>query len=370
MITNTPPHRNDTMSSNKKWKIMEEAFEFSKPKKHSSITKNADNKNLDKQEAPAPATTTIQTTQTTHATTFIDDKTVIARDTALLNQVKLVESIPSNLVMIFGPETMIGSYWPISKPEIIIGRNWKSDICIRDPSISKDHLAVYSETNGKVSIKDLNSTNGTYINEQSIEPQTCVSPNDNDIIKLGNVGLKFLNKGNHEITSIIKTYQKSFFDMLTGVGNRSMLEVKSPELFHISKRTKTALSLILLDIDFFKKINDTYGHQAGDFILKQVGQMLRSNFRSDDILTRCGGEEFCIILRSKIDNVQKSIEKVRKTIEDHSFNYNDKDLKITISAGITERIKKDKNWKNMYERADQALYKSKNTGRNKVSISV
>ena len=347
---------------------MEEAFEFSKPKKYSSTTKKKETQNSNK---PAvPTTTTMQTTQTTQATTFIDEKTVIAKDAIFLNQVKLVEPIPSNLVMVFGPEAMIGNYWPINKSDIIIGRNWKSDICIRDPSISKEHLAVYSETNGKISIKDLNSTNGTYINEHIIESQTKVSLNDNDIIKLGNVGLKFLYRGNHEISSIIKNYQKSFFDMLTGVGNRFMLEVKSPELFHISKRTKTPLSLILFDIDFFKKINDTHGHQAGDFILKQVGQLLRSSFRSDDLLTRCGGEEFCVILQSKIDNAQKSIEKIRKTIEHQTFNYNDKNLKITLSAGITERVRKDKSWKNMYERADQALYKSKNTGRNKVSISV
>ena len=360
------------MSSKKKWKIMEEAFEFSSSKKSRSTKKNPKKKKSKiKKNAPITNAQTTHVTQTTRATTIGDDKTVIARDTLLFNQIKLVESVPSNLVMIFGPEAMIGSYWPINKQEIIIGRNWRSDICIRDLSISKEHLAIHSETaGGNISIKDLNSTNGTHVNEHSIKPQTSFSLNDNDIIKLGNVGLKFLNKGNHEISSIIKNYQKSFYDILTEVGNRSMLEVKSPEFFHISKRAKSPLSLVLLDIDFFKKINDTYGHQAGDFILKQIGRTLCSNFRSDDLLTRCGGEEFCILLHSQITNAQKAIEKVRKTLENQTFNYNDKSLKITISAGITKRIKTDASWKNMYERADQALYKSKNTGRNKVSISV
>ncbi len=359
------------MSSKKKWKIMEEAFEFSSSNKSLSATKNMKKKKPKTgKKASATNVQTTHITQTTRATTIGDDKTVIARDTVLLNQIKLVESIPSNLVMIFGPEAMIGSYWPINKQEIIIGRNWRSDICIRDLSISKEHLAIYSDTGDKISIKDLNSTNGTYVNEHSIQPQTSLSLNDNDIIKLGNVGFKFLNKGNHELSSIIKNYQKSFYDMLTEVGNRSMLEVKSPEFFHISKRAKSTLSLILLDIDFFKKINDTYGHQAGDFILKQIGQILRSNFRSDDLLTRCGGEEFCILLHSQITHAQKAIEKMRKTLENQTFNYNGKNLKITISAGITERIKTDTSWKNMYERADRALYESKNTGRNKVSMSV
>ena len=354
------------MSSKKKWTIMEEAVEFASP----SVKKTGKNIKKNKKKTPATANQTAYMTQTTRATTVTDGKTIIARDTILSSRLQLVETTPSNLVMIFGPEAMVGNYWPVNKQEMVIGRNWKSDICIRDLSISKEHLSIYSEAGGKVVIKDLNSTNGTYVNEHLIESQTNFSLNDNDIIKLGNVGLKFLSKGNHEMSSIIKNYQKSFFDILTEVGNRSMLEVKSPEFFHISKRAKTPLSLILLDIDFFKKINDTYGHQAGDFILKEVGQALRSNFRSDDLLTRCGGEEFCIILHSQINNAQKSIEKIRKTLESKAFNYNGKDLKITISAGITERKTTDTNWKNMYERADQALYESKNTGRNKVSISV
>ena len=355
---------------------MEEAFEFSSSNKSRSIKKKPKKKKPKKKkskiEKNAPITNiqTTHITQTTRATTIGDDKTVIARDTVLFNQIKLIESVPSNLVMIFGPEAMIGSYWPINKQEIIIGRNWRSDICIRDLSISKEHLAIYSETGGNISIKDLNSTNGTHVNEHSIKSQTSFSLNDNDLIKLGNVGLKFLSKGNHEISSIIKNYQKSFYDILTEVGNRSMLEVKSPEFFHISKRAKSPLSLALLDIDFFKKINDTYGHQAGDFILKQLGRTLCSSFRSDDLLTRCGGEEFCILLHSQITNAQKAIEKLRKTLKNQTFNYNGKKLKITISAGITERIKTDTNWKNMYERADRALYESKNTGRNKVSMSV
>ena len=355
------------MSYEKKWKIKEEAVEPHIRSKHTltplkvfkktNLEKGAEKLNMSKQE---------ELSQNTYLTDTIDAKTVIMQDTALFKQMQEREFHHPNLVLVLGPKALTGSFWSVKKAQTIVGRNWKNDICIKDPSISKKHLLISIQDPQKVFVKDLNSTNGVRINEKVIEPKKEVSLKDKDIIRLGNVSLKFLQKGNREIFTAIKNHEKAFFDSLTGAGNRFLMETKALEFFCISKKADTPLSLILFDIDFFKKINDTYGHQGGDFILKQVGQIISSNFRSEDLFIRCGGEEFCLVLHSSIENAEKSIEKVRKIFEQKVFNYKNHQIKITISAGISKRRNSDKNWKNMYDRADQALYQCKNTGRNKV----
>ena len=145
-----------------------------------------------------------------------------------------------------------------------------------------------------------------------------------------------------------------------------LLDRRAEELFRKSKMNKTPLSLILFDIDHFKKVNDTYGHLAGDFILKEVVKVARACFRSDDLFVRCGGEEFCIIVQSPIERAEKAIEVARQKIETHLFQYKEKEITVTISAGVTCQQEVDRGWKEIYDRADKLLYKAKTSGRNKI----
>jgi len=275
------------------------------------------------------------------------------------------------LVCLIGPDDIVGKYWTLdSKKPVYIGRSKKCGVSISDPSISKKHLMVFLDEDSETFIvRDQKSTNGTVINDKAIPPEKDVEISDNSKVTLGNIIFKFLDRGNPEIFSIAENFERAFLDSLTKIGNRFMLEKRAEILFKQSKRSKEPLSFIIFDIDHFKKINDTYGHLAGDFILTELCNISKSHFRSNDLFVRSGGEEFCVIIQSLMARAEKVIENIRKKIESHIFEYKDTKIKITISAGVTCKNEKDINWKDLYERADKLLYKSKNAGRNRVFTS-
>ncbi|WP_457640738.1 GGDEF domain-containing protein [Persephonella sp.] len=156
-------------------------------------------------------------------------------------------------------------------------------------------------------------------------------------------------------------------DPLTGIYNKSKFNQLLQLELERSKRYGRPLSLILFDIDYFKKINDTYGHQAGDYVLKTLAQIVSSNIRATDYFARWGGEEFVILApETDIEGAQILAEKIRKTIEEYPF---DTVGKVTSSFGVTEASLKDTP-DSFVKRADVALYKAKDRGRNRVEIEL
>ncbi len=317
-----------------------------------------------------------QTSQTGHtglsALGTMESSETVMVDSPLyvLDQDQRTHIMSAYIVCLLGPDELVGRHWVVSgKESISIGRNRKCDIPIQDLSISKKHLYFHSQTSG-IFIEDQNSTNGTFINDQPLKSGQKIQLKDNSKLKLGKLVFKFLDRGNPEIIAIKENFEKAFRDPLTGVGNKFMLDRRAKELFIQSKEKKVALSLILFDIDHFKKVNDTYGHLAGDFILKEVVSQTQTCFRSNDLFIRCGGEEFCIIMQSSVDRAENAIESARKKLEKHIFKYKDQEIKVTISAGVTCQTMRDRRWKSMYDRADKLLYKAKTSGRNKVRTSL
>jgi diguanylate cyclase (GGDEF)-like protein len=153
-----------------------------------------------------------------------------------------------------------------------------------------------------------------------------------------------------------KVHKIANYDKLTQIYNRNAL---SKEL---KKLIENRGSIIYFDIDHFKKINDTYGHEKGDFVLKELAKLVKNNLRKDDIFGRWGGEEFLILLpHTSYEEALKVVEKLRKIIESHDFD----GLKVTASFGVTY-VKKDDNEESLLQRADEALYEAKNSGRNQV----
>ena len=162
-----------------------------------------------------------------------------------------------------------------------------------------------------------------------------------------------------------QTKQMSVTDPLTHLFNRRHFENEFEREFKRTKRYKNDLSLAVIDIDFFKKINDTYGHSCGDYVLKEVAYLMNQNFRQTDTLFRYGGEEFVVILTETPDTTAKvPLERLRKRIENHIFKFNNQEIKITISVGVTSKTDFD-NCLEMFDDADKALYKAKEEGRNK-----
>jgi diguanylate cyclase (GGDEF)-like protein/PAS domain S-box-containing protein len=159
-------------------------------------------------------------------------------------------------------------------------------------------------------------------------------------------------------------------DSLTGVFNRNVLNRENST--HFIKRFDTDLyCVILADIDYFKKINDTYGHDTGDKVLIEVARRIQENIREDDILIRYGGEEFLIILGH--DNLNQGhifAERLRHLFEESIFRLDDIQLKLTLSFGLSQRRSYEETFEDIIKKADVALYNAKDNGRNKVEINV
>ncbi len=166
-----------------------------------------------------------------------------------------------------------------------------------------------------------------------------------------------------------RTKYLSLTDELTGLSNRRFFEETFEKEFLRAQRYNNKLTLVMFDIDYFKKVNDTYGHQCGDYILKEVSNAALQTFRKTDMVFRFGGEEFVVIL-TETDTEQALIplERFRKTIETLNLDYHGFPVNITVSIGACELTKDIKTKENLLEKADNALYKAKNTGRNQTVI--
>jgi len=166
---------------------------------------------------------------------------------------------------------------------------------------------------------------------------------------------------------IEKAYMLSIIDGLTGAFNRRYLEETLKKDFDRFIRYNHIFSVIMMDIDHFKKINDTYGHQAGDEVLKHLVRMVKNIIRTSDIVARYGGEEFCVVIYgSKKDDAIYVAERIRSIIKNNEVIYLDKRIKYTVSFGVSTVHKGIKDYEELLRKADTALYRAKNSGRDRV----
>jgi diguanylate cyclase (GGDEF)-like protein len=173
-------------------------------------------------------------------------------------------------------------------------------------------------------------------------------------------------KAHDELEFNVNKFKRlSTIDALTNIYNRRCFFEMSNELIAIAIRRKQTVSLLMIDIDYFKKINDTYGHQIGDFILRDLVIKIEKNLRESDVFARVGGEEFAILLTdTSLDGAKIIAEKVRKIIDDEVFTYNSISVNLTISIGISELNKDNTTIEDLYKKADKQLYFAKKNGRN------
>jgi diguanylate cyclase (GGDEF)-like protein len=173
------------------------------------------------------------------------------------------------------------------------------------------------------------------------------------------------------IIILIKKYVKDSledlvnYDSLTNIHNRrSFTEFLHHEIIRC-ERYKKVFSIIMLDIDYFKKVNDGYGHDVGDEILKELVGVVSRSIRKSDLFARVGGEEFAVIApETSSDDAMLVAEKIRKNVEENIFS---KDIKVTVSLGISQYKSKDDH-NTIFKRADNALYKAKGNGRNRSEV--
>ena len=263
------------------------------------------------------------------------------------------------LVVIYGHE--LGKKFNLENPSTTIGRSSACDIQIDHESVSRNHARV--ETTGKtIAVRDLGSTNGTYVNDEVVDSSKELR--DGDFVKIGRTIFKFLTGGNIENSYHEEIYRLTTIDGLTQIYNkRYFLETIDRELSR-AVRYKRPLSLIMFDIDHFKKINDTHGHLAGDAVLAQMASLISGRIRREDVFARYGGEEFSLIL-PEIDRDQALVlaEKVRKLVEKGSFAFESTKIPVTISIGVAACTESEDS-ASLIKRADEFLYDAKHSGRN------
>lgn len=275
---------------------------------------------------------------------------------------------PPMLIVLVGPSSYIGKQWTLSESEHVVGRSVESQIFIDDKSVSRAH-AKFVVYNNEVSIIDLGSSNKTVINGDLCQPLSPYKLKNNDQIKTGNVIFKFLEKGSIEAATTKGMYEKSQKDALTGAFSKGALLDKGPEAMKRSEILNEPLSLIVFDIDHFKKVNDTHGHPAGDYVLKELSRIVSTKLvRGNDYFARYGGEEFVLLCYgSTLSQSLEIAERIRSTVQGHRFEFEGTVIPITVSLGASTKEPNDEDWQVIFKRADEALYVSKKSGRNRVS---
>ncbi|HXI58614.1 MAG TPA: diguanylate cyclase [Polyangia bacterium] len=265
--------------------------------------------------------------------------------------------------------TAVGEMYKIETEQTIIGRGQKAQIRLMDDGISREHAQLVIQGD-RVMLEDLGSTNGTYCNGLKVDRKELV---DGDKILVGSTTiLKFTYHDNLDEIFQKQMYESALRDGLTRAFNKKYFTDRLESEFTFSTRHSAPLSLLLFDIDHFKKVNDTHGHQAGDYVLSELSNLMAGSLRVEDVFARYGGEEFGVICRGA-DSAQGQIvgERMRRAVEGMPFLYEGKRIPVTISLGLAtlpDPSIKDAN--QLISAADTALYKSKNGGRNRLSLYV
>lgn len=202
------------------------------------------------------------------------------------------------------------------------------------------------------------------INDYLVRP---VNPNE----LLARLRTQLRRKAYHDglRASVIKTYEMAVTDSLTGLHNRLYLETHLATLFKRAVERRRPLSILMTDIDRFKLINDTYGHDGGDEVLREFARRLRRNVRGSDLASRYGGEEFFIVMPDTDQTLASIVaERIRREVASTSFAINNTGatVSVTISIGIASVLPEGDTMHNLMKRADDALYGAKSSGRNKV----
>lgn len=276
------------------------------------------------------------------------------------------QQVAAYLVVLQG--TNVGEMHKIDGPEVVVGRASSASVRLNDEGISRRHCRVLS-IGGQVILEDLGSANGTLLNGERIEHQAL---KEGDKIRLGaTTTLKFTYQDKLDERFQQQMIDAALRDGLTRIYNKKFFQDRLESEFAYARRHRTALSLVMFDVDFFKKINDTFGHLAGDAVLVHLARITQGTIRAEDVLARYGGEEFAVICRgTPLFNAGVLGERLRARVELEHFDYQGERLPVTISVGIAAMPEaKVTSAAELVRDSDGALYDAKRSGRNRVCLS-
>jgi diguanylate cyclase (GGDEF)-like protein len=267
------------------------------------------------------------------------------------------------LVVISGPS--FGEMYKLKGERTVMGRGDRTDIRIIDDGVSREHAAIVRE-GGSLLLKDLGSTNGTFCNGVRVPRQELA---DGDKISIGSSTiLRFTMQDNIDEHFQKKLFESALRDGLTHTFNRRYFLDRLNGEMRFAVRHGKSMALLFIDIDHFKKINDTHGHQAGDAVLSGVARVMMTIIRAEDVLARYGGEEFAIICREiEIAGAEALASRLCAAISAATYEYDGNVIPVTVSIGaaVDRSIEQPQA---LIAAADAAMYEAKKTGRNRVCV--
>jgi diguanylate cyclase (GGDEF)-like protein len=271
----------------------------------------------------------------------------------------------ATLTMVTGPDT--GKVYSLEEVTTL-GRGRECTIRIEDGSVSRVHARISrGSPTERFLVEDLGSRNGTFVDGYRIKRHSL---NDGDRIQVGpSVHLRFSITDDVEEGLLRRLYESSVRDPLTGAFNRKHFNERMTSEIAYSVRHKTALSLLMFDIDHFKRVNDDYGHLAGDKVLRSLAGLVARTIRTEDIFARYGGEEFTVIARGIDTRGSLALaERIRGIIIASRFEFEGQNIPVTVSIGVATMAccSGEPTAEDFIAIADKRLYQAKQTGRNRV----
>ncbi len=262
----------------------------------------------------------------------------------------------------------VGEMFKISASEVTMGRGQGANIQLLDDGISRMHARIRVD-GGEMIVEDLESRNGTFANGQRVQRHVL---HDGDKIQVGSTTiLKFTYHDHLDETFQRQMYESALRDGLTKAFNKKYFLDRMESEFRFARRHRVPLSVILFDIDNFKKINDSAGHLAGDQVLAALARKVAETIRTEDVFARYGGEEFAVICRAiEMEHASTFAERIRVAVESTEFPFGGKIIPVTISLGVAGLPHVDAmDPMSLVGAADEALYSAKRAGRNCVHVA-
>ena len=257
---------------------------------------------------------------------------------------------------------------------LVLGRGEDAELVIDGRGISRRH-ACMTVSNEGVQLRDLGSANGTFVNDVKLQDEVAL--NDGDLVRVANVVFRFHDRRSLDALLHDRLYRLATVDPGTGVFNRRYLQEALKLEVARARRANAPLTLISCDLDHFKAVNDTFGHAAGDTVLKESARVLRAGLRGGDMIGRWGGEEFVVVARDTgLPQAQVLAERLRTLVAEHRFELltaehgalKPAQHRQTLSLGVAMLLPEMQDEHDLLAVADRCMYAAKRNGRNRVVV--
>ena len=292
-----------------------------------------------------------------------DERTAIVSLSELRNAPRRQSKDRHLLVRVKGAE--LGRVSRLPPEQFRVGRSQDCELWLGDDGVSRKHARIFQEGTTYL-IEDTESANGTFVQGQRVSRQVL---RDGDVIQFGPTAVfRYTVTDESQEALLQQLYDASVTDALTGAHNREHFDTQLRSELSYARRHKVEVSLAFFDVDHFKRVNDTYGHPAGDAVLIALANTIRNMIRNEDVFARYGGEEFALILRG-IDSVGAHTvgERLRERVEAMRVPTDGGELRVTVSVGCSSFAElEEKTPEALVSAADKRLYAAKHAGRNRV----